>query len=127
LVRQIALIIQIALLLEQIVEMSAQAPTVATCFAYGKHYEAMHEHLLLYMSYYLRRLIKLAFGEACPLNHFMEGKKEETFIDETFWGTLAGLIPSNPLGKPRKLRVVGNQDIGGCSEWVELEAFYRSR
>lgn len=125
--RKIALIVQFALLLEQVVEMSADASTVATCFTHGKHYEDMHEHLVQYISYYLQQLIKVVFGKRGPLHSLIKGGKKGSVFDELFWETLASLLPSIPLGKPRKLRGFANQKAESSSDWEELEAFHRKR
>jgi hypothetical protein len=119
--RQLALIIQAALLLDQVFEMNAEASSLATCFAHRKHYQEMHQHLVQYISFYLQKLVSGLFGKGCSLiKHIRVMKKGGTF-SAVFWDDLASLIPSIPLAKPQKLRRFADS----CSDEVNLEDLYR--
>ncbi|KAF2681242.1 hypothetical protein K458DRAFT_420761 [Lentithecium fluviatile CBS 122367] len=122
--RQLALIVQAALLLDQVIEMSPNASTVATCFARGKYYEDLYQHLVQYLSYYLRMLISRVFGESCSLAKSVQDKSGCCF-SETFWDDLADLIPTIPLRRPRKIRGFTDRNPSSTSDEVDLEGLFQ--
>lgn len=102
--RQLALIIQTALLLDQVVEMKGKVPAAEVCFVQGQVYEDMHQHLIQYISHYLQKLISGVFGKGCRILACFQEVKCSGYLDEAFWDMLSDLIPSMPLRKPPKLR-----------------------
>ncbi|KAF2467663.1 uncharacterized protein BDR25DRAFT_305429, partial [Lindgomyces ingoldianus] len=102
--RKLALIVQAALLLDQVVEMNGKLPAALVCFAQGKIYEDMHRHLIQYISHYLQKLISGVFGKRCGILTGLQETKCGEFLGEAFWDMLSDLIPSVPLRKPPKLR-----------------------
>lgn len=108
--RQVALIIQIALLLDQVVEMKGKLPAAVVCFAQDKTYGDMHQHLTQYIFYYFRKLISGVFDKDSPILKYCCNNDRGLYLDESFWASLSDLTGCPPLGKPLKTRKYA--DIG---------------
>ena len=117
-VRQSALIIQVALLLDQVLEMEGDLPAAVICFAHGKTYEDMHQHLIQYISYYLRRLLSGIFREECPIFDCIRDAKRGRGLSEAFWDILSELVPSMPLRRPPKVQKYADMSWNTCGSEV---------
>jgi hypothetical protein len=115
--RQLALVVQAALLLDEVVETRGESPASVVCFVHDKVYGDMHQHLIQFISHYIRKLISDVFGKACVLNKRLQKTRCGDHLGETFWDMLSDLLPSIPLRKPPKLR---NHETGDTGVHREL-------
>ncbi|KAF2194927.1 hypothetical protein K469DRAFT_698491 [Zopfia rhizophila CBS 207.26] len=104
--RQKVLILQFALLLDQVLEIKGKTPAAVVCSVQDKVYGDMHQHLTQYISYYLRKLISGVFGQSYPILKCFDRTERGEQLGEGFWDMLSDLIGSSsvPLRKPPKLR-----------------------
>ena len=126
LTRQVALIVQAALLLDQVIEMNANASGLDVCFAQGKDYMEMNQHLIQYISHYLRILMSRVFGKNCSFITYVQKAKSGDVLGEVFWSNLAEFIPIMPLGKPPRVRGYTDISFKSCASEVNLEHIYRT-
>jgi len=122
--RQIALIIQVALLLDQVVEMKKKLPAAIVCFSQSTVYENMQGHLIQYMSYYLQKLISSVFGKGCGVLTDLKNNNVADNLGDTFWKKLSDLIPSLSLLRPPKLQKYA--DMSWSMYDTGVEQIYRT-
>ncbi|KAF2808299.1 uncharacterized protein BDZ99DRAFT_572182 [Mytilinidion resinicola] len=124
-IRQLALVVQAALLLDQVAEMSGEVPAAVVCLAQDKIYSEMHQHLTQYISHYIQKLVAGAFGKNCELAARLQKTKHGDYLGEAFWHMLSDLIPSVPyLRRPPKLRGYGDMSWNTEDNGVHLEDLY---
>lgn len=97
-VRQSALIIQLALLLDQVVEMDGSLPAGAISCARGESFDAMRVHLIQYLSYYLYKLVPSEFQNRLVCS--MQNGDSCGHLGNDFWDYLSALLPLVQLQKP---------------------------
>jgi hypothetical protein len=114
LIRQGALIVQIALLLEQVMEMRSDIPAAALSCARGNVFEEMRRHLIQYLSCYLRKLVPGFSGNDSPLSSCIQQAKQQGPLREDFWDILSSIMPCIPLQKPPMLRKYQDMSWGAC-------------
>lgn len=114
LIRQTALIVQIALLLEQVMEMRGDIPAAAISCARGSVFEELRRHLIQYLSCYLRKLVPGFSGTDSPLSGCIPEGKHQGSLREDFWDILSGLMPFIPLRKPPMVRKYQDMSWGAC-------------
>jgi len=114
-VRQGALILQIALLLDQVVELREGIPGAATGGARGRVFGEMRRHLIQYLSYYLHKLTKGLFPRASPLFECLKRTNQWSEIGETFWEIISGTLGSTPL-RPPMLRGYADLSWENCGD-----------
>jgi hypothetical protein len=119
-VRQSALVVQAALLLEQVVDMSGDLPAAAISCAKGTTYEEMRRHLIQFLSYYLQKLVPCSRG---AFSNYMQKFENQGHLGEDFWSILSQLVPSIPLLKPPILRRYAEMSWNDC-EGESGEALY---
>jgi hypothetical protein len=99
--RHSALIILVALILEQVVEMRSDIPAAPIACARGHVFEEMRRHLIQYLSAYLQKL--LPAGRHVRV-HRLQDAADRGHLGAEFWTILSSLLPELPLGKPPMLR-----------------------
>lgn len=124
-VGQVALLIQVVLLLDQVTQMSVGGSDLATCFSEEVVYQSMHQHLIQYVSHYVTRLLSRVFGNSCPLIKLFHNTGVGGILGTSFWEGLADLLPTIPLGRPPKIRELGCRDSQERTEEVSLVDLYR--
>lgn len=119
--RRLALIVQGAILMDQIVEMKTSLPAAAVCISQGKLYEDMHDHLIQYISHCLRKLVKDVFGKDPMVSAMLRELNDRDVSGELFWTNLSRLMPRLSLWRPPKLRNFASVNWGSHSEDREIE------
>ncbi|CAO2655890.1 Nn.00g046930.m01.CDS01 [Neocucurbitaria sp. VM-36] len=112
--RQIAIIIQASLLLDQVLEMEGDLPAAMICFPQDKTYKDMHQHLIQYITYYLRRLLSGIFREESPIFGCIRNAKRGDRLSGAFWDMLSDLVPSVPLRRPPQLHRYADVSWNTC-------------
>ncbi|KAF2826802.1 hypothetical protein CC86DRAFT_20837 [Ophiobolus disseminans] len=103
-IRKHALIVQAALLLDQVIALRGDVPAAAVACPRGTTFEAMRQHLIQYLSCYLHRLTSCLFDGPNPLIWCIERAKRRGHVDQSFWDILSILVPSIPFRKPPVVR-----------------------
>ncbi|KAH8731991.1 hypothetical protein GQ44DRAFT_822118 [Phaeosphaeriaceae sp. PMI808] len=114
--RQSALILQIALLLDQVLEMRGDIPAATISFASGKVFEEMREHLIQYLTYYLQRLVSHNTGCGNALLDLIRRAKRKGRLAESFWNHLSDLMPWLPFQRPPMLLHYADMGWNGCGD-----------
>ena len=112
--RQSTLIVQAALLLDQVVEMRGDIPAAAIACARGKVHGEMRQHLIQYLSYYIHKLTSGILDSKSPLFDCINKAKRRGHLGEVFWDTLSDLVPCIPLRKPPMLRKYADMGWDNC-------------
>ena len=94
--RRSALIVQIALLLDQVVDLNGDSPAAAISCARGEMFEEMRRHLIQYLTCYL---LKLFPGFRGALLNYLQVVEHKKRLGEVFWGTLSELMPFSSSSK----------------------------
>jgi hypothetical protein len=117
--RQSALVLQFALLLDQVVETKADNPGAAIAVTQREAFDEMREHLIQYLSYYLHRLMPISFKDLL-MNCVLEGTKQGHLGDE-YWKILSDFLPHIPLQKPPVLKSRPNISRHACADELQVE------
>jgi hypothetical protein len=99
--RQLTLILEVALLLEQVVEMRGDIPAAPIACARGPVFEEMRHHLIQYLLAYLQKLLPLGN------NHLVDcirNAADRGHLGAEFWSVLSSLFSTLSLRKPTMLR-----------------------
>ena len=100
--RQFTLIVYIALVLEQVLEIEGGRPGSLSTSS-DSTYQAMHNHLAQYLFYYLRRLCSNIFDDSAVIG-CIENTPEGVHIHDSFWCKLSLATGCDYLQKPPKLQ-----------------------
>jgi hypothetical protein len=100
--RQSALILQFALLLDQVVETKGDHPRAGIAVAQRESFDETREHLIHFVSYYLHRLMPISLKDLL-MNSILEGTRQGHLGDE-YWGILSDFLPHISLRKPPVLK-----------------------
>jgi hypothetical protein len=101
--RKVALVLQLALLFEQVVALRGDIPAAPIACARSEVHEEMRLHLIQYLAYYIDKLTKDNFKGPNLLMECIETAKLRGHVPERFWDILEVLIPCIPLVKPPKI------------------------
>jgi hypothetical protein len=101
--RQFTLIVYIALVLEQVLEIEGGRPGSLSTSS-DSTYQAMHNHLAEYLFYYLRRLCSNIFLGGSAVMGCIENTPEGVHIRDSFWCELSQATGCGYLQKPPKLQ-----------------------
>lgn len=101
--RQFTLIVYIALVLEQVLEIEGGRPGSLSTSS-DSTYQAMHNHLAQYLFYYLRRLCSNIFLGGSAVMGCIENTPEGVHIRDSFWCELSQATGCGYLQKPPKLQ-----------------------
>jgi hypothetical protein len=112
--KQMAMIVQAALLLDQVVEMNEDLPAAAVSIAQGDLYARMRRHLIQYISSYLQKLISSTFGHQDVFFRCIRDTQHNEHLADTFWVKLSELMPGLGLQKPPRLRKYGDMKWSTC-------------
>jgi hypothetical protein len=108
--RQSALILQVALLLEQVVEMRSDIRAAPIACARGHVFEEMRRHLIQYLSAYLQKLLP----DRCHIRvHRIQEAADRGHLGVEFWTILSNLVPG--VQKPPMLRRYAELRWGDCT------------
>lgn len=110
--RQSALIVQTALLLDQVMNMKGELPSAAISYAQGAVFDEMRRHLIQFLTCYLQKLIPDR-GSTIS-DYIQEVEHYGGALGEVFWDTLAALMPSICLRMPPTLRSYSGMSWHGC-------------
>jgi hypothetical protein len=102
--RQSALIVQLALLLDQVVETKENLPAAKLVCARGEVFKEMRQHLIQYLLYYLHKLMPGTHRSHKPLIDCIRDAESEGHLDNAFWTALSRLLPGCSVQKPPMLR-----------------------
>ncbi|OCL11625.1 hypothetical protein AOQ84DRAFT_352949 [Glonium stellatum] len=101
--RQYTLIIYIALVLEQVLEIGGGRPGSPSDSS-DLTYQAMHNHLVQYLFYYFRRLCSNVFPGDSPVMRCIGNASGGVQLSGSFWCELSQATGCGYLQKPPKLR-----------------------
>jgi hypothetical protein len=110
--RQSALILQVALLLEQVVEMRGEIPAAPIACARGHVFEDMRCHLIQYLSAYLQKLLP---ARSHARVHRIQDAVDRGHLGVEFWTVLSSLLPGVPLRKPPMVRKYAELRWDACT------------
>jgi hypothetical protein len=123
--RQSTLVVQVALLLEQVVEMRGDVPAAPIACARGLVFEEMRYHLIQFLSSNLQKLL--------PASHSLRVDRVQNAANRghlgvEFWASLSNFLPFFPLQKPPMLRkyVDLHWDECGVEEGEALHEYFSS-
>ncbi|KAH7071343.1 hypothetical protein BKA63DRAFT_71114 [Paraphoma chrysanthemicola] len=123
--RQSALVMQAALLLDQVVQTRGDLPAAAISCARGERFDEMRCHLIQFLSCYIKRLSP----DSLKISNCLRGLEHRGHLDETFWITLGKLMPEIPLhGSPIRRKYADMDWV--CDEarsGVALHEYFSSR
>jgi hypothetical protein len=127
--RRSALIVQIALLLDQVIQTRGDLPAAALVCARGKMFEEMRKHLIQYLSYYLQKLVPDASSSHNILFDCISRAEHQGQLGESFWVTLSNLNPCIPLQLPPMLRNYADMSWKDCDNesGEALHEYFSSR
>jgi hypothetical protein len=112
--RPSSLITQIALLLDQVVEMRTTLPAAALSCSRGQVFEEMRQGLIQYLTYYLHKLTP----GLLPFRQFVvkcvQRAELESHLKDEFWVEFSNLLPNAQLRKPPVLRQYMDFSWDGC-------------
>ncbi|OAL46338.1 hypothetical protein IQ07DRAFT_147077 [Pyrenochaeta sp. DS3sAY3a] len=109
--RQSALIVQAALLLDQVMNMKGELPSAGISYAQGAVFDEMRYHLIQFLSYYLQKLVP-ARGSA--FSDYIKEVEHYGSLGQLFWDTLAALMPCLYLRKAPALRSYSGMSWDAC-------------
>lgn len=112
--RQSALVVQIALLLDQVVQIRGDLPASGLSCTRGKPFEEMRQHLIQYHSYYIQRLVPDVSGCHGVLFGSIRREEHRGYLGEPFWAVMSNLMPFIPLQMPSRLRNYTDMAWSGC-------------
>jgi hypothetical protein len=101
--KQFTLIVYIALVLEQVLEIEGGRPGSLSTSS-DSTYQAMRNHLAQYLFYYLRRLCSNIFLDDSAVIGCIENTPEGVHIHDSFWCELSQATGCDYLQKPPKLQ-----------------------
>ncbi len=110
-VRQSALIVQLALLLDQVVAMNGDLPAAALSCARGEKFKEMRRHLIQFLTCYLQKLIPNCRGS---FSMYLQEVEHEPYLGDTFWNYLSQLMPFLSLRKPPMVREYADMSWKEC-------------
>jgi hypothetical protein len=109
--RQSALIVQAALLLDQVMNMKGDLPSAGISYAKGAVFDEMRYHLIQFLSYYLQKLVQ---DRGSAFSDYIQEVAHYGALGQIFWDTLAALMPSIRLRKPPTLRSYSGMSWDAC-------------
>jgi hypothetical protein len=112
--RQDALVVHTALLLEQVIECRGDIPAATIACTQSETHEEMRLHLIQYLSCYLFKLTKTLFEGASPLMECIEIAARRGHVGEELWDILSKMMPSIPLRKSPMIRKYADLGWGDC-------------
>lgn len=95
--RRETLVVQAALLLDQVIQMSGDIPSAAISYAQGAMFNETRHQLIQFLSYYLHKLVPSRRGSL--LNCINEAKCQG-YLGDIFWRILSDPYPQLRLQKP---------------------------
>jgi hypothetical protein len=108
--RRLALTVYLSVLLEQVLEVGEHS--AASWYISGDEtYKAMQDHLIEYLSYYLRKLSTNAFAPGTPFLALVKGAPADFMHRASFWEKLSevtGLSALQRLPKAHQLSNLGH-------------------
>jgi hypothetical protein len=113
---QSALIVQIALLLDQVVETKGTLPAAKLSCARGEVFREKRRHLIQYLLYYLHKLMPGGNPFHKGLIGCIRDAEEKGHLNDGFWTALSNLLPECSLQKPPMLRKYADLSWDGCED-----------
>jgi hypothetical protein len=124
--RRSALVVQAALLLDQVIEMKEDLPSAAIAYARGEVFHNMREHLMLYLSYYIQKLAPTDYQKR--LVSYMRVSKSRGHMSDEFWAVVSEIGLDEALKKPPVLQRYADLGLEPCGgeESLALHDFFAS-